>query len=189
MSTMSKIAELERLSSVNHRVTITIIGDPSKTILLPMWGSVTHVPGAWSSHVSIGKTKVVGVMWDIMMGSIVHMFPSDSVDHTVLFYDMCLRETDMRSRKYSIADYLKHITDMKGNHKSTTCIIVAQDKIPGRGEVIRACKQKGIKNIYVVNNTGKDIGSLKSLISDILAKVYNSRREEANKKIKQILNE
>lgn len=180
------MTELERLSYIDHRVTITLIGDPSKTVLMPLWASRTEIPGAWSTQLDVNHTRVIGIIWDIMMDSIVHIFPSDSVDHTILFYDMGLRKTDMRACKYSMSDYLKHITDMKGSYKSTTCIIIAEND-PVRGEVIRSCKQKGIKDIYILNNTGKDIASLKPLVSDLVTRVYKTRRDKANLQLREYL--
>lgn len=184
------MSELERLSYVSDKMTITVIGDPSKTILMPLWGKITQIPGAWSTQLDVGenenKSKATAVIWDVMTGSIVHMFPSESVDYTILFYDMSLRRTDLRSRKYSIHDYLKHIIDMKGNYKHALCIII-DDGENERGEIIRACKTKGIKDVYVVGNNSRDIASIKSLVNDICTDVYYQRRKAADARIRTLL--
>lgn len=191
MGEEDNLDQLEILSHVEPRITITIIGDASKTIVMPIWAQRSEIPGAWSVEHNVSilgqEYHCIGVLWDIMQGSVVHMFPSDSVDHTILFYDMSLRRTDIRSRKYSIQDYLKHIIDMKGQHKETTCILIKDEREgqagAGAGEIIRACKQKGIKKVYTLNNTGKDIGSLKTLVTDIITRIYTERRRQANQAI------
>jgi hypothetical protein len=192
-----EISELEIMSYFDNRVTIPVIGDSSKTIIMSMWGEITEIPGAWSKKITIenngDKEDCIVLLWDVMMGSMIHMFPSDSVDHSILIYDMSLRRSDMRSRKYDIHDYLKHIVDMKGQYSETTCIIIKDDSnsnpsaSPSPGEIIRACKGKRIKNIYTLSNTGQDISSLKTLVSDVSTRIYNTRRASVNTNIREYI--
>jgi hypothetical protein len=167
--------KIKKMSKVNPYYNIIIIGDPSKTLLFPLWSEKSEIPGAWTTTI---KSNIC-TLWDIHVGSISYMYPSNSIDFTILFYDTCLRKTSKTANKYTIKDYIKNITLMKGTHQNSLCIILksedsSQEEI---GSVIRTCKLSGIKDIYVICNNGQDISSLKTMVSDIVEKCYQSRKQ------------
>uniref|UniRef100_A0A6C0J5I6 Uncharacterized protein n=1 Tax=viral metagenome TaxID=1070528 RepID=A0A6C0J5I6_9ZZZZ len=184
---MEPLSELNILSSVDKHITITVIGDTTKTILLQLWANnITEIPGAWSTIIN---DNIICLIWDIMLGSTVHMFPSSSVNHSIIVYDMPLRKTDQRALKYNIQDYLKHAVSMKGNLKNTSCIIIkGPDTGPGTkiGEIIRACKTQYVKT-YIVNNSKSDISSLKYMIRDIATSCYSYRVNKCNNNLLKYL--
>lgn len=201
MSNIEYIERLKQLANINTHIVVAVVGDPTKTALLPLWGKVSEMPGAWvntytyEAKSSASATALICNIWDINAGCLVHMYPSSSVDHSIIVCDMEYRYREGKNRKQqlrTIDDYIKQVNTMCGETGCATCIILYENKENYLSEISyirKKCRKAKIGNIYLVCNNSENIGSLSNLIRDRSYDIYNHRCQTAQSALKLAISE
>lgn len=115
---------------------IILTGDSVRKNLAALWGRATELPGTWRHSEYI--------IWDAPAHGSIRMYPSDSVDYTIIVYDAKAGSPD------NVHRYIEAVHYLKGDLARTCCLILREEGVSILvNNVIRKCKQAGIKYICV----------------------------------------
>lgn len=179
--------QLRFLTKVNKHIVIPIIGDCSKTLLLPLWAKIAEIPGAWYQNIDYNNHVLTCNLWDIQQGVITHMYPSDEVDHTIIVYDISFRYHKPGQSKYMFIDYLNQVLTMKGSYKQCSIIIIKNRDNDDISKILADCRHKHIKKIYTLSKTSQCMQSLTNLVKDVAVEIYQERYNQAQIKIQKLM--
>lgn len=114
---------------------VVVTGDSIRKNLAALWGSTTELPGTWRHGDYI--------IWDAPAHGNIRMYPSDAVNYTIIIYDAHGNNIE------NIQRYIDAVQYLKGNLKRTSCLILKEGPSLLVNNVIRKCKQAGIKCMCV----------------------------------------
>lgn len=167
--------EIARLKNFSKHITIPVVGDPTKTLLFPLWRSNRGpIPGSW---IFKKDEEYITALWDVAVGVVTTMFSMNTVDHVILVIDLTYREE--REARHTPLYYVRKATKMS---KNVTAVIL-KDKTE-HYSVKKLCAKNGIERIIVVQNNVSIVNNLIETISD---KIYENRKKESSKAISEIL--
>lgn len=78
---------LEDIVFTSPFVNVVVLGDNSKTLLMPLWGKQTALPGAWTVVHPMLREGVKATIWDVKKGTVSAMYPHGSIDLVVIVTD------------------------------------------------------------------------------------------------------
>lgn len=186
---MNKAERIRRLH-VSQHIVIDVLGDSSKTILMSLWGSKSKMPCVFYNKFITDRGKeLVCNIWDTQPGSVTHMFPSGSVDHTIIIYDLKYRSHNPGAKRFTLDDYLKQV---QNQDRITVVIIYDKNKrdqqIKHITESIKLCKRRKIGQITISDDVC-DVNSIVDLVKDISFDTFNERKMQITKKLTKIFEE
>ena len=192
---MTEIADKIRSLKVINHIDFMLLGDPLRSIFLPMWGNSTDLPDVYQKVIDIDSNKIVLNIWNLNDNTDAthRMFPLDGTINTG--FDYCIIIYDAISRKKAEnLDLWLSIKDQISSrqHKDRTCdVIVIVAKTSKTEEslyknVTDYCNKHNI-NIIMINNSDEDFTNLRDLTEKLSNLIYNKRKNRVSEKIKEIL--
>lgn len=189
--------EISRLMQLDLRVVFNVMGDKTKSTLLPLWSEPVDphqgMPGAWMARVDESDVSpIICNIWDMGYHH-NRMFPSGSVDFTIIVYDCDYRDTEKEFNR-SFEEYIEIARDPAVIPKCGTVVIIIysdhDNKINTKiNQIRRDCYRAkfSLDKIIAVPNNSSSICSLSPLIRDLSKRAISERKDAADAALNKLL--
>jgi hypothetical protein len=162
----------------NQYVTILLLGDATKTCLLPIWFKITPYPRVYSTHHIIEDTKIICNIWDVPISAdqTTRAFFSNGIDKCIIVYD----ENEVHTK---LDEFLSQ-RDLFAKDVDTIFLVLKSKTHDSYKAIKHQIKQHGFQVIMQDRN---NLNTLKPLIPQTLEEIYSTRKQAFNVKLHKLI--
>jgi hypothetical protein len=193
---MTEIANQLRALVLDKHVNIMCLGDPIKSLLLPLWATPTLLPHVHHRTYTCGNVSTMCNIWDIppRTDAAHRMFPLDGTPYTG--FDFCIIVYDVisRLRKDTLDNYIdtkEQLTNQQ--HVDRPCkvviLILTTPRTPKDTyiHIINYAKSRDMHCIPV-DNTHEGLKKISEFTQNLCQLVMTDRQTQLSSKVDSILN-
>ena len=179
------IVEKIKMLHVNPYVNILVTGDKSKTLYMPLWGSLSKIPNVYTRSI-VDKDIINCTLWDVPehTNNTNRMFFSDDLSYCIIIYDLPYRH--IQSKQHCMSSIVEYIHQNK-LYKLETIVIIIKDettKLEDYESVKDYCIGINIPPIIVDR---KCLSKIQDLPQTLSMRVYLQRKKLITEEIMSII--
>lgn len=190
-------AKLIRNLRLNKHVDIMFLGDPIKSILMPMWARVTQLPGVHQTTYTFPDDHVVCCnIWDLSVNDpICRMFPLDGTEDTGFDYCIIVYDAITRTKSENLEQWISvkdQICSQQHPNRECAVIVIVMKTLRTKEEtykhIVDQCEKQKIP-VFPTDNTKQGLSKISNLPKEFAKIVFNKRKNHWLSKVQSILNE
>jgi hypothetical protein len=193
---MTEVANQLRALTLNKHVDIMCIGDPSKSLLLPLWATPTILPRVHHRIYKCGEISVRCNIWDVTSNTDAahRMFPMDGTEHTGFDYCIIVYDAIFRRQKQNIDSYTdtkEQLTNQQhSNRRCVTVVLILKTPRTPESDYAHILDYTASKKIHCipVDNTHEGLKKVRDLPERLCTIVLKKRLDQRSSSVDSILN-